>query len=231
MEEEKSNLPTLEELVRDVEVYEKKDKLNFLLNQEPPEKWIKEHPFIKAKDDQERSVPYRYLPIDKVEYLLRKIFKDYKIEITGQGQIFNGVYVTVRVHYKDFTTGEWRYHDGIGASQIQTKQGSSPADLSMINNGAVAMAFPAAESYAIKDACDKFGKLFGADISRKDTLNASLMKPKKKEKDLVYYRIETHIENSTSLEQLRQVEGDVKAYPELQETFYLKLSTLQSEKQ
>lgn len=220
------NLPTLTELVNDLDNYEKKDKLNFLLNQEPPEKWIKEHPFIKAKDESGRTVPYRYLPIDKVEYLLRKIFKDYKIEITGQGPIFNGVFVTVRVHYLDFTTGEWRFHDGIGASQIQTKKGSSPADLNNINNGAVAMAFPAAESYAIKDACDKFGKLFGADISRSGTLGAAMMKPDKSE-DLVYIRIKTHIENSTSLEQIRQVDGEVGNYDDLNEYYLQKLSTLQ----
>ena len=219
MNEEKSKMevakkeveiPTLAELVKNVDNYDKKDKLNFLLNQEPPQKWIKNHPYIKTKNDQGQSVPYQYLPIDKVEYLLRKIFKDYKVEITSQGQIFNGVFVTVRVHYLDFTTGQWMFHDGIGAQQIQTAKGSSAADLGAINNGAVAMAFPAAESYAIKDACDKFGKLFGADISRNGTLNAILGKPiKKTENEILISRIETHIKNSKTVDQLIQVQGSV----------------------
>ena len=66
------------------------------------------------------------------------------------------------------------FHDGIGAMQIQTKKGASPADLSNINNGALSMAYPAAKTVAIKDACDHFGNLFGADLNRKDTINYSV---------------------------------------------------------
>ncbi len=32
------------------------------------------------------------------------------------------------------------------------------------------MALPMAKSYAIKDACDHFGKLFGRDLNRKETM-------------------------------------------------------------
>jgi hypothetical protein len=63
---------------------------------------------------------------------------------------------------------EW--HDGIGAVQLQTAKGTSPADLANINNGAVAMAFPMAKTYAIKDACQLIGNIFGANIDRKDTI-------------------------------------------------------------
>lgn len=154
-----SNLPTLAELTTDVELAYKSDSLNYLLNQRPPEKWIKEHPYIKG---------YKYLPIDKVELLLKKIFKQFKIEITNQGTAFNGVWVTVRVHFVHPVTNEWNYHDGIGAAQLQTKQGTSPADLININNGALMMAFPIAKTVAIKDACDMFGSLFGANLNRKD---------------------------------------------------------------
>ena len=162
---EKQNLPTLKELVSDVSIYEKNDQLNFLLNQEPPKAWVKEHPYIKG---------HKYIPIDKIEYLMRKIFKEYRIEILREGTSFNGVYVAIRLHYKNLTTGDWSYHDGIGAIQLQTKKGSSPADLGNINNGALSMAFPLAKTLAIKDAADMFGKLFGADLNRRDTLPASM---------------------------------------------------------
>lgn len=156
------NLPTIAELTQDVEVAYKTDQFNLLLNQPPPDKWIKVHPFIKG---------YNYLPIDKVEHLLRKIFKSYKIEITGQGTAFNGVWVTVRVHFVNPVTNEWGFYDGIGAAQLQTKQGTSPADLMNINNGALSMAFPIAKTVAVKDACDHFGTLFGANINRKDIVS------------------------------------------------------------
>jgi len=177
----KKELPTLQDLVKDVEVYGKHDKLNFLLNQEPPKTWIKGHPYIKKtvtnEQGQRIQIPYPYLPIDKVEYLLRKIFKKYRVEVLREGTSFNGVYVTVRVHYKDPTTDEWDFHDGIGSIQLQTKKGTSPADLQNINNGALSMAFPLAKTLAIKDACDMFGKLFGADLNRDETLGASMDKP------------------------------------------------------
>jgi len=158
----KNQLPTIAELYEDnIEVAFKSEQLTALLNQPPHEKWIKTHPYIKD---------YRYLPIDKVEYLLRRIFKEYKIEVLREGTAFNGVYVVARIHYRNPATGEWSYHDGIGAAQLQTKQGSSPADLANINNGALSMAFPIAKTVAVKDAADHFGTIFGANLNRKDSV-------------------------------------------------------------
>ena len=167
---EKSKLPVLKDLVSDVAIYEKTDELNFLLNQEPPAKWVKEHPFVRG---------HKYIPIDKVEFLLRKIFKKYRIEILREGTSFNGVYVCVRVHYLNPVSGEWDFHDGIGAIHLQVKKGSSPSDLANINNGALSMAYPLAKTLAIKDACDMFGKLFGSDLNRRDSLPASMDVKKK----------------------------------------------------
>ena len=153
-----SNLPKIKDIYEVVNI-EKQDALMVLMNQPPLNEWVKEHPFIKN---------YKYLPIERVEYLLKTIFKAYRIEITGQGQSFNGVWVTVRVHYLHPITGLWEYHDGIGATELQTAKGTSPADLANINNGALGMAFPIAKTRAIKDAADHFGKLFGSDLNRKD---------------------------------------------------------------
>ena len=160
-----STLPKIQDIYSDKLSVQKNDIFVTLMNQPPNQTWVKEHPFIRG---------YKYLPIERIEYLLKTIFKSYKIEITGQGQSFNGVWVTVRVHYLHPITGEWLFHDGIGASQLQTAKGTSPADLANINNGALSMAFPVAKTIAIKDACDSFGKLFGSDLNRKDIINYSL---------------------------------------------------------
>lgn len=154
-------LPTLQELYADPEKVQKNDQLQVILNQKPPEAWIKKHPYISN---------YRYLPIDKVEFLLKRIFKRYRIEVLREGTSFNGVYVVVRVHYMNPLTGEWDFHDGIGAEQLQTAKGTSPSDLANINNGALGMAFPIAKTRALKDACDHFGTTFGSDLNRKDTI-------------------------------------------------------------
>jgi len=159
---EPTKLPTIQELFEDnIELAGKSEGLNAILNTNPPEKWIKEHPYIRD---------HKYLPIDKVEYLLRKIFKHYSIEITGQGTAFNGVWVTVRVSYFNPATGQFSHQDGIGAMQLQTAKGTSPADLGNINNGALSMAFPIAKTLAIKDACDLIGNIFGANLNRRDAI-------------------------------------------------------------
>lgn len=157
--------PTIQELYANPEQSLRSEQVNVLLNQPPPENWIKKHDYIKD---------YRYLPIDKVEFLLKKLFKKTRIEILREGQSFNGVYVVVRVWYQDILTGEMEYHDGIGACQLQTAKGTSPADLANINNGALSMAFPIAKTIAIKDACDHLGNIFGANTNRKDTLSLNV---------------------------------------------------------
>jgi hypothetical protein len=160
-----SNLPKINDIYTDKLSIQKADVFVTLMNQQPKQEWVKDHPFIRG---------YKYLPIERIEYLLKTIFKSYKIEITGQGTSFNGVWVTVRIHYLHPVSGDWLFHDGIGASQLQTAKGTSPADLNNINNGALSMAFPVAKTIAIKDAADHFGKLFGSDLNRKDLINYEL---------------------------------------------------------
>lgn len=155
-------IPSLQELYNDsAEDLGRLDALNYLLAQPPKDEWVKEHPFITG---------WKYIPIERVEWLLKKIFKQADIEIRREGTAFNGVYVVVRVHYFDPALNKMRFHDGIGSMALQVKKGTSPADLSNINNGAISMAFPIAKSLAVKDATDHLGKLFGADLNRKDVI-------------------------------------------------------------
>jgi len=154
-------LPKIQDLYDDIDSAKSNDTLMTLLNQPPKPSWVKTHPIIAN---------YKYLPIDKIEYLLKKIFKKYKIEIIREGVAFNGVYVVVRVWYLNPISNQFDYHDGIGAKELQVKKGSSAADLAMINSGALAMAFPIAKTVAIKDACDHFGMLFGSDLNRRDVM-------------------------------------------------------------
>lgn len=156
-----SKLPVIKELYSNRELAIKNDEFTTLMNQPPLKDWIKTHPFIKG---------YKYIPIERIEFLLKNIFKKYSIEILREGVSFNGVYVVARVHYMHPVSGEMEFHDGIGAIELQTKKGTSPSDLSNINNGALGMAYPIAETRAIKDATDKFGKLFGSDLNRKENI-------------------------------------------------------------
>jgi hypothetical protein len=141
----------------------KLDELRTLLNNNPPDAWVKEHPYIKG---------HKYIPIDKVEFLLDKIFKRYRIEVIKTGMLMNAVEVTIRLHYFNVVTNEWDYHDGVGAVELQTEKGTGALkmDMSNVNRGAVSIALPVAKSYAIKDAADHIGRVFGRDLNRKDII-------------------------------------------------------------
>jgi len=158
-----NNFPAIQELYSNTDLAVQQEALNHYLNQQPPSNWVKVHPFIKN---------YRYLPIDKVEFLLRKFYKSYKIEVIKTGLLLNCVEVTVRVNYLDPITGEWMFHDGVGAEELQTQKdsGTLKLDMSNLNKGAIKMALPIAKTIAIKDACDHFGEIFGASLNRKDII-------------------------------------------------------------
>ena len=155
-----NQLPKLADLHYDVQTAFKNDQLAALLNQPPHASWIKKHPMTKGD----------YLPIDKVEFLLTRIFQEWKVEVISFTQLFQSVAVHIRLHYKNPLTGAWAYHDGVGACPVQVDAGKNASDLGAIKSAAVQMSLPAAESYAIKDAAEKFGSLFGKDLNRKDII-------------------------------------------------------------
>lgn len=167
---EQSKLPSLAELHHDPQSAFKNDQLKTLLNQPPHASWLKKHPLAKSKDSQGNTVPSEYIPIDKIEFMLDRIFQEWKIEVLQAVVMFQSIAVTIRLHYKNPVTNEWQFHDGVGAKSVQVNQGSSAADLSAIKDAAVQMALPSAKSYAIKDAAEHLGSLFGRDLNRRDTV-------------------------------------------------------------
>ena len=158
----KKQLPKLTDLYHDVELAAKNTELNILLNQAPKKEWILQNKFANNTN---------YIPIEKIEFLLTSIYLNWKVEIKSTQIIANSIVVTIRLHVQNPITGEWEWQDGIGASPIQTAKGSAATDFSQVNTSAVQMAAPAAESYAIKDAAEKLGKIFGKDINRKDVVD------------------------------------------------------------
>ena len=198
----KATKPTITSLFKQLDVAIPLEQLNVVLATPPPSAWVKQHPFIKG---------YNYLPIDKVEYLLRRCFKKYSIEVLKTGMLMNAVEVTVRVHYLNPATNTMEFHDGVGAQELQTKAGSGSLqmDMSNVGKGAVMMALPIAKTIAIKDACDHFGDLFGANLNRKDVIaftgDSELLSYDKindaKEKE----RVLKFIESATTMDDLKSV--------------------------
>ncbi len=164
-------LPTLAELHHSPEEAFKNDKLSLLLMQPPHAKWIKQHPTIKVKDDSGNFVPLKFIPIDKIEFLLTRIFQRWKVEVIEFKVMFHSVGVHVRLHYQNPVTGEWLYQDGLGAVVMQNDSGAPASDMSKIKSNSVQIGLPAAESYAVKDAAEKIGTIFGKDLNRRDVIH------------------------------------------------------------
>ena len=170
---QKRPLPNINDLYQDLEKAAKNNDLNILLNQPPKSEWVKQNKYAGNTN---------YIPIEKVEYLLTSIYQNWKVEIKETAVIANSIVVTVRLHVQNPITLEWDWQDGIGASPIQTEKGAAATDFTKVNTSAVQMAAPAAESYAIKDAAEKLGKIFGKDINRKDVIDIVPQLINKKEK-------------------------------------------------
>lgn len=158
----KRQLPALQDLYDgDLELKDEQNKLNILLNQHPKSDWIQEHPFARG---------VKYLTIGRVEYLLTRLFIKWRVEVKSIQTIANSCVVTVRLHYQNIENDEWSWQDGIGAAPIQTEKDSGAMDWNKVRTDSVMKAAPAAESYAVKDAAEKIGKIFGKDLNRKDEI-------------------------------------------------------------
>ncbi len=158
---EKKQLPKLKDLYTGSLDVKRENDLNILLNHEPKKEWLRAHPIASG---------VVYIPIEVIEYLLTSVFIRWNVEIRKSEVIANSVVITVRLHYQNPVDGEMRFQDGIGAAPIQTAKGAPATDFTQVKSDAVMKAAPAAESYAIKDAAEKLGKLFGKDLNRKDAM-------------------------------------------------------------
>lgn len=154
-------LVKFDELVKDKEIAIKNDKLKVLLNKSPHDSWLVPGPPGTPPS-------WKDIPIDKVEWLLDAIFQKWKVEILDVKQIMNSIVTTVRLHYQDPVSGEWLFHDGVGAKDVQVDAGAKPTEFDKIKKAGVMMAAPASKTYAIKDAADHIGEIFGRSLNRKN---------------------------------------------------------------
>ncbi len=178
---EPRTLPTIEQLYEHDSLEKIIDaaKFQMIVNQPPKPEWLRDHPTAKQEievtDEKgnkfKKKVPIKYLPIERVEWLLVNVVMKYRIEVRETKQVANSILITVRLHYWDPVYAEWTFSDGVGAAPLQTEQGASATDWTKIKSNSVQIGAPAAKSYAIKDAAEQIGKLFGKDLNRKENLN------------------------------------------------------------
>lgn len=207
MSTEIAKIPTLQELMQETETDYNQNALQVILNQPPPKDWIKTN----------NNIPY--LPIGRQEYLLTRIFSRWWVEVKDVKNIANSVVVSVRLFVINPITKETEWQDGCGAQPMQTKSGAGAMDWAQIQNNAVQLAAPAAESYAISDAAHKFGKIFGKDLGRKEQIDYnSILKTKVELSDIreLFLEVEDKL-SPTDLEAANRIltEQETKSYTKL----------------
>lgn len=171
-EPQQYKIPTIAEIYaagEEMPMLQKDSLIQVLLNQEPPKAWLKDHPMAKKEivvNGEKKKVPIQYIPIERVEWLLTNIFVRWTVEIRWTKLIANSVEACVRLKVYDHVMDRWIKLDGVGAAPLQTDSGAGAVEFDKIKSNAVQIALPAAESYAIKDAAEKLGKIFGKDLNR-----------------------------------------------------------------
>ncbi len=210
MSKEKA-IQILKDLINGVAVEVTGEVLTELLKLNPPKEWIEQ----REIETVEGTKTYDYLPIDKVEYLLHAIFSRHKIEILSQSSGVSGAWISVRVHYLIKGETEYMFHDGTGAEPVSPK-----------NQGYIRTAFPIAKSFAIKDACDHLGNLFGANLNRKDVVQFTpeVKATPNKEAERLIQMIEDCKKKNELIKLLHHV--DEMNIAEVNEAYQLKLKSL-----
>lgn len=213
-------VPKLQDLVNAEVINSNENELQVLLNQNPPEAWIKTNKYANNS---------RYLAIDKVEYMLTSVFLKWWVEVLEWKVIANSVAVAVRLFYVSPITGETLHQDGLGAMPMQTDEGAGAVDFNHIKTSAVQMALPGAESYAIKDAAEKIGRVFGRDLNRKDLMgyeNLSGRYAPKTPDEIAQNRMITLISESETLKDLVKLKASIKdSWTDVQIEYNKKLET------
>lgn len=183
----KKGLARIEDLHANLELAAQNNDFLKLVNAMPKKEWVKDHPIAKQEiinpEGQKVKVPTQYIPVGIVEYLLTAVFQKWRLEVKNVQVIANSICVTVRLWYMDPITGQWDWQDGIGAAPISTEKGAAATDFTKVITSAVQTGAPAAESYALKDAAEKIGKLFGKDLNRKEQMDYQLTLAKMFQKD------------------------------------------------
>lgn len=156
-------LPKIADIYSDKALVTKQNELNIILNSEPAPSWIKEHPMVSW---------LKYLPIERVEYLLTCIFSRWESHIKEVKLIANSVVVIIELRCQNpLDPTDWIIQTWVGAMPIQVNKGKGAIDFNEMKSWAIQIWAPAAESYAIKDAAEKLGKIFGKDLNRKDVMS------------------------------------------------------------
>lgn len=153
-------LSTETQPVEEVQATNESDLQTFMavLNQNPDPRQVKKNAFANNSD---------YLPIQYLESLMDEIFNGLW-NLKHKGTQFAGNTVTCDVEIEAFfpTEGVWITRAGSGSAMVQID-----AQTGMFKQKSIEKAYGSALSMSFKNACKRFGNLFGRNLNREDEVH------------------------------------------------------------
>ena len=130
-----------------------------ILNKQPSKKNIKKNKLANDSD---------YIPISILEKQLDEVYGGlWKYRVTQIFQLLNSIVVVLELEVYH-PSGVWIMRGCIGAVPIQLKKDENDITPNTINKMAVQMNAPSAKSFALSNAIQSLGEVFGRNINRKE---------------------------------------------------------------
>jgi hypothetical protein len=108
-----------------------------------------------------------YVSIGYIENKLDEIYlHTWKTSNIKAYQLLNSICVEITLSVLDPVSGQWIERAGVGAVPIQTKKGEILISPESLNTFAIQKGLPAAKAYALKNAAQSLGVIFGRNINR-----------------------------------------------------------------
>lgn len=151
----------------DLATLEKLQGFQVLLNQNPPQQWIKQHNYLTVKRG-EKWVPYEYLPVERTELLLtRMYFGQWSTVNYKWTQVFNEIAGSIELELIDPMTGRLIKRTGAAAIQIMQDKDAKVHQFNETKKpNALETGFPKLKAECFKNAAKSLGNLFGANVGR-----------------------------------------------------------------
>ena len=154
-----SNIQKNQQALSVIELYKSIENFQAELNKQPAK--------IDIKSQKLGGKDVGYLPIGLIEKYLDEMFAGlWSIENISYQVVINSIAVSLDLKVFNPVSQVWITRAGVGAVKIQLNKDAKSLDVEQIKADAIQKGLPAAKAFAVKNAAQSLGELFGRNINR-----------------------------------------------------------------
>ena len=154
-----SNIKKTEQAISVIDLYKSIENFQAELNKQPAKSDIMSQR-LGGKE-------VGYLPIGLIEKYLDEMFSGlWSIENVHYQVVINSIAVSLELKVFNPVSQGWITRSGVGAVKIQLNKDAKSLDVEQIKADAIQKGLPAAKAFALKNAAQSLGELFGRNINR-----------------------------------------------------------------